>query len=90
VTHARTWASDSTVYQFGSLSLVSTYKTILHYYVVIITDLIRRTHMSRLHTLNSVNNGQGLVVNVLGSAANVLQNYPDMGVCCYTAHEKMH
>jgi len=35
-----------------------------------------------------VNGGQRLVVNVLGSAANV-QDYPDMGVYCYTAHENV-
>jgi len=29
-----------------------------------------------------------MVVNVLRSAANV-QNYPDTGIYCYTAHEKM-
>jgi len=38
---------------------------ILHCYAVIITDLMQRTHMSRLHMLNSVNGGQGLVFNVL-------------------------
>jgi len=38
---------------------------ILHFYAVIITDLIQQTHTSRLHMLNSVNGGQGLVYNVL-------------------------
>jgi len=38
--------------------------------------------------LNSVNGGQGLVVNVLWSVATV-QNYPDTGAYCYTAREKM-
>jgi len=38
---------------------------ILHFYAVIITDLIQRMHMSRLHMLNSVNGGQGLDFNVL-------------------------
>jgi len=38
---------------------------ILHFYAVIITDLIERTHMSKLHMINSVNGGQGLVFNML-------------------------
>jgi len=38
--------------------------------------------------LNSVNGGQVLVVNLMLSAANA-QNYPDVGVYCYTAHERM-
>jgi len=40
-------------------------QTILHLYAVIIMDLIQLMPISRLHTLNSVNGGQGLVVNVL-------------------------
>jgi len=48
------------------VTLISTYKTILHFYAVIITDLIQRTAMSRLHMLNSVNGGQGFPLLMCG------------------------
>jgi len=38
---------------------------ILHFYAVIITELIQQMPISRLHTLNSVNGDRGIVVNVL-------------------------